>query len=227
MVANVNRSRFRGKCGKSRILRTASAERRVRCRPKGNQMAESTDKQVNPFIRLLIEAGPLGVFFIANARADIFVATGAFMVAILVSLGASLALERRIPVMPMVTAGVVMVFGGLTLVLQDDLFIKLKPTIVNSLFAAAIFVGLFMGRNFVQLVLGAAVRLTDEGWRILAVRWGVFFIVLAILNEIVWRSVSTDAWVSFKVFGILPLTLVFSLAQVPVLMRHAVEDDAG
>lgn len=187
-------------------------------------MADETKKEINPLIRLAIEIGPLAVFFIANTRADIFVATGAFMVAILVSLTASLILERRLPVMPLVTAGVVFVFGGLTLLLQDELFIKLKPTIVNSLFAIAIFVGLRMGRNFVKVVMGAAVKLTDKGWRILAMRWGVFFIVLAILNEIVWRSVSTDAWVSFKVFGILPLTLVFSFAQVPVLMRYAVED---
>ncbi len=187
-------------------------------------MADETKKEINPLIRLAIEIGPLAVFFIANTRADIFVATGAFMVAILVSLTASLILERRLPVMPLVTAGVVFVFGGLTLLLQDELFIKLKPTIVNSLFAIAIFVGLGMGRNFVKVVMGAAVKLTDQGWRILAMRWGVFFIVLAILNEIVWRSVSTDAWVSFKVFGILPLTLVFSFAQVPVLMRYAVED---
>ena len=187
-------------------------------------MADETKKEINPLIRLAIEIGPLAVFFIANTRADIFVATGAFMVAILVSLTASLILERRLPVMPLVTAGVVFVFGGLTLLLQDELFIKLKPTIVNSLFAIAIFVGLGMGRNFVKVVMGAAVKLTDQGWRILAMRWGLFFIVLAILNEIVWRSVSTDAWVSFKVFGILPLTLVFSFAQVPVLMRYAVED---
>ena len=187
-------------------------------------MADETKKEINPLIRLAIEIGPLAVFFIANTRADIFVATGAFMVAILVSLTASLILERRLPVMPLVTAGVVFVFGGLTLLLQDELFIKLKPTIVNSLFAIAIFVGLGMGRNFVKVVMGAALKLTDQGWRILAMRWGVFFIVLAILNEIVWRSVSTDAWVSFKVFGILPLTLVFSFAQVPVLMRYAVED---
>ena len=187
-------------------------------------MADETKKEINPLIRLAIEIGPLAVFFIANTRADIFVATGAFMVAILVSLTASLILERRLPVMPLVTAGVVFVFGGLTLLLQDELFIKLKPTIVNSLFAIAIFVGLGMGRNFVKVVMGAAVKLTDQGWRILAMRWGVLFIVLAILNEIVWRSVSTDAWVSFKVFGILPLTLVFSFAQVPVLMRYAVED---
>ena len=129
--------------------------------------------------------------------------------------------------MPLVTAGVVLVFGGLTLILQDELFIKIKPTIVNGLFAAAIFGGLALGRNFVQVVMGAVVNLDDKGWWILAVRWGAFFIVLAILNEIIWRSVSTDAWVSFKVFGILPLTLVFSLAQVPLLTRHAIEKEAG
>jgi intracellular septation protein len=187
-------------------------------------MAVKAEKQTNPLIRLVIEVGPLAVFFIANARADIFFATGAFMVAIIISLSVSLVLERRLPVMPLVTAGVVLVFGGLTLILQDEVFIKLKPTIVNTLFAMSIFVGLGLGRNFVQVVMGAAVKITDEGWKILAVRWGVFFIVLAVLNEIVWRSVSTDAWVNFKVFGVLPLTLIFSFAQVPVLMRYAIEE---
>ena len=189
-------------------------------------MAKDTDKQANPWVRLAIEAGPLAVFFIANARAGIFAATGAFMVAIAISLGLSLVLERRLPLMPMVTGVVVLVFGGLTLLLQDELFIKLKPTIVNGLFAAAIFGGLAMGRNFLQVVLGGAMRISDEGWRILAVRWAIFFIVLAILNEIVWRTFSTDAWVSFKVFGILPLTLVFSFFQVPLLTRHATPDEA-
>ncbi len=171
-------------------------------------------------VRLVIEAGPLAVFFIANARAGIYWGTGLFMVAITLSLIVSLVRERRIPAMPMVTAVVVLVFGSLTLYLHDDTFIKLKPTIVNSLFAAFIFVGLAIGRNFVRVVLGPAFQLTDEGWRVLAIRWGAFFVVLAIVNEVVWRNFSTDVWVDFKVFGIMPLTFAFSLAQVPLLTRH-------
>ncbi|MDA1133170.1 MAG: septation protein A [Proteobacteria bacterium] len=181
----------------------------------------------NPLVRLAIEIGPLVVFFVANARAGIFVATGALMVAILLSVAASYALERRLPAMPLVTAVVVLVFGGLTLYLQDELFIKLKPTIVNLLFAAAIFAGLLMRRNVLRVVLGTVMRLTDEGWRRLAVRWGGFFVVLAILNEIVWRNFSTDTWVTFKVFGIMPLTIAFSLAQVPLLTRFAPDEKDG
>lgn len=183
--------------------------------------------KTNPLVRLVIEAGPLVVFFVANAREGIFFATGALMVAIVLSVAASFTLERRLPVMPLVTAVVVMVFGGLTLYLQDELFIKIKPTIVNLLFAAAIFAGLMLRRNFIRLVLGPVMQLTDEGWRRLAVRWGGFFVALAILNEIVWRNFSTDTWVAFKVFGIMPLTIAFSLAQVPLLTRFAPEEDAG
>ena len=184
-------------------------------------------RQANPLVRLLIEAGPLLVFFVFNARGGIFAATGAFMLAIVVSLAASWLLERRLPVMPVVSAGVVLVFGGLTLYLQDELFIKLKPTIVNLLFAVVIFAGLAVGRNFLRIVLGTVIRLSDDGWRILAIRWGIFFVALAVINEAVWRNFSTDVWVSFKVFGMLPLTLVFSFAQVPLIARHAVEQDAG
>ena len=186
-----------------------------------------TQRTTNPLVRLLIEAGPLLVFFVFNARGDIFAATGAFMVAILASLAASWLLERRLPVMPVVSAGVVLVFGGLTLYLQDELFIKLKPTIVNLLFAAVIFAGLATGRNFLRIVLGAVIHLSDEGWRILAIRWAVFFVALAVLNEAVWRNFSTDTWVAFKVFGMLPITLAFSFAQVPLIARHAIEQDAA
>ena len=179
----------------------------------------------HPALRLVVELGPLLVFFFANARWGIFAGTAVFMAAIAVSFGVSFWMERRIPVMPLVTAVVVLVFGTLTLVLHDDLFIKLKPTIVNSLFAAILAFGLLTKRNFLQIVLGTVLSLDDRGWRTLTIRWAAFFVVLAILNEIVWRNFSTDAWVSFKVFGIMPLTLVFSLAQVPLLTRHQVDKE--
>ena len=174
----------------------------------------------NPLVKLAIEAGPLLVFFIANAKAGIFVATGAFMVAIVVALGASWLLERKLPMLPLVTAGFVLVFGGLTLALQDDLFIKLKPTIVNTLFAATLFGGLIAGKPLLKPLLGAALELTDEGWRKLTWRWAWFFVALALLNEAVWRSLSTDAWVAFKVFGIMPLTFLFLLSQLPLIRSH-------
>ena len=180
---------------------------------------------MNPYLRLLIEAGPLGAFFLANAKAGIMVGTAVFMAATVVALMASWHLERRVPVMPVVGAGFVLVFGGLTLWLNDDLFIKLKPTLVNLLFATVLFVGHFMRRNLLKHVLGSVLNLTDEGWRILALRWACFFVVLAVLNEAVWRTMSTDDWVNFKVFGIMPLTLLFSMLQTPFIMRHQVADD--
>ena len=176
-------------------------------------------------IRLVIEAGPLAVFFIANTRADIFAATGAFMVAVLISLAASWLMERRVPMMPLVTCFVVMIFGGLTLYLQDETFIKLKPTIIYALFALVLGGGLVAKRALLKPVLGLSVKLTDEGWNKLSLRVAVFFVCLAILNEIVWRSVSTDTWVSFKVFGFMPLTLVFFLAQVRLFSRYAPAED--
>lgn len=180
--------------------------------------------QPNPLVKLAIEVGPLAVFFIANSRGNIFIATGAFMVAIVVALVASWLIERRLPLLPLVTAAFVLVFGGLTLVLQDELFIKLKPTIVNGLFAAILFSGLFFGRPFLKPLLGAALELQDEGWRKLTHRWAWFFVALALANEVVWRTLSTDGWVNFKVFGIMPLTIAFSLAQLPLINRYRVAE---
>ena len=174
----------------------------------------------NPLVKLAIEAGPLLVFFIANARGGIFIATGAFMVAILVALLASWLLQRRLPTLPLVTAGFVLVFGGLTLALQDELFIKLKPTIVNGLFAAILFCGLVLDRPLLKPLFDSAFSLTEAGWRKLTWRWAWYFVLLAVLNELVWRSLSTDAWVNFKVFGIMPLTIAFSLAQLPLINRY-------
>jgi intracellular septation protein len=171
-------------------------------------------------LKLAVEVGPLIVFFIVNARAGIFWGTGIFMGATVASLVASRILFGRIPVMPLVTGVCVMVFGGLTLWLQDDHFIKIKPTIVNALFAGALFIGLLAGQSLLRIVFGEVFRLTDEGWRKLTLRWAFFFTFLAVLNEIVWRSFSTDTWVSFKVFAVMPLTMAFAVAQVGLLRQY-------
>jgi intracellular septation protein len=181
---------------------------------------------MNPLVKLAIEAGPLVVFFTANAQKGIIWATGAFMVAITVALAANWLLAKRIPTLPLVTAVFVLVFGGLTIYLNDATFIKLKPTIVNSLFAAILLGGMLAGKSFLKSVIGEMFALTDRGWRLLTYRWGFFFIALAVANEIVWRNFSDDFWVDFKVFGIMPLTLIFSVAQLPLMNRHAMPEDA-
>lgn len=179
---------------------------------------------LSPAVRLLIEIGPLAVFFIANWRFDIFVATGAFMVAITASLAASWMLARHIATMPLVTGVFVIVFGALTLYLNDELFIKVKPTLVNGLFAAILFSGLFFGKSLLKVVFDGTFRLTQEGWRKLTWRWAFFFVFLAVLNEIIWRNFSTDFWVSFKVFGNMPITMVFAVAQVGLLQKYALPE---
>ena len=179
---------------------------------------------MSPAVRLAIEIGPLAVFFLANAWYGIFAATGAFMVAIAVSLAASWLIARHIATMPLVTGVFVLVFGALTLVLNDELFIKVKPTLVNGLFAAILFGGLWARRSLLKIVFDGTFRLTDEGWRLLTWRWAVFFVFLAVLNEAVWRNFSTDFWVSFKLFGNVPITMIFAVAQVGLLQRHALPE---
>lgn len=181
--------------------------------------------EVNPLLKLALELGPLAVFFFANSRYGIFTATTVFMVAITISLIASWVLTRRLAIMPMITGVVVLVFGGLTIYLHDDLFIKLKPTIVNTLFGTILLGGLYFGKSLLGYVFESVFKLTDEGWRKLTFRWGIFFFVLAVINEIVWRNFSTDFWVSFKVFGFMPITLAFTLFQMPLITKHSLVDD--
>ncbi len=177
------------------------------------------------FLKPVIEIGPLVLFFLVNAKAGIFVATQVFMVTIVISLSLSYYLDRRIAIMPLVTGVVVLVFGGLTIYLENDLFIKLKPTIVNSLFAIILLGGLAFGKSFLSTLFNEVFQLQPEGWRILTFRWGLFFIALAVINEIVWRNFSTDFWVSFKLFGMMPLTMVFALSQFRVLSKYLITPD--
>lgn len=192
-------------------------------------MDETGRSRLHPAAKLALELGPLVLFFFANAYGDrfgipserrIFVATGLFVAATAAALAVHYALVRRLAIMPLVSGIVVLVFGGLTIALDDDVFIKLKPTVVNALFGSALLAGLWFRKPLMAIVLDSMLDLTEEGWRKLTVRWAIFFFVLAALNEIVWRTQTTDTWVSFKVLGIMPLTLVFALAQTPLIMRH-------
>lgn len=173
-----------------------------------------------PQMKLLIEFGPLAAFGITYFIAGIFWATGAVMVTSVVALAASWTLFGRLLPAPLMTAVLVVVFGGLTFWLNDPRFIKIKPTIINLLFAGVLLFGLMTGRPLLKLLLGEAFNLTEEGWRRLSVRWALFFLTLAALNELVWRSFSETVWVNFKVFGILGLSLVFAMAQIGLIRRH-------
>jgi intracellular septation protein len=194
---------------------------------------------INPIAKLALELGPLIVFFFANARGPwlvakipalgllggpIFVATALFMAATAVALIASWLMTRSLPIMPLVSGIVVFVFGALTLYLHDAVFIKMKPTIINALFGVILLGGLFFGKALLGYIFNSAFRLTPEGWRKLTLRWGLFFLFLAVLNEVVWRNVSTDTWVAFKVWGTMPITVLFTLSQMPLVMKHSVEE---
>lgn len=203
---------------------------------------EPTDPKkpaMNPLLKLALELGPLMVFFFANSRGEwlvetwpalnalggpLFLATALFMLATAASLLVSWLMVRRLPIMPMVSGVVVFVFGALTLWLQDEVFIKMKPTIVNGLFGAVLLGGLFFGKSLLGYVFDEAFKLDAEGWRKLTLRWGLFFFFLAIVNEVVWRGFSTDTWVWFKVWGIMPITVLFTMTQMPLIMRHSLDD---
>lgn len=176
---------------------------------------------MNPQLRkLILDLGPLLIFFAAFKYLGIFPATAAFMVAVLVALAIGYVLEKKLSPMPIFTAVLVVIFGGLTLYLQNDLFIKMKPSVLYAFFGALLLGGLRFNRLFIKYVFGQAFELTEAGWIKLTVRWGIFFLALAALNEAVWRTTSTETWVAFKVWGIIPLLFLFALAQTPLVMKH-------
>lgn len=179
-------------------------------------------KRLHPGLKFALELGPLILFFIVNHQYGIFAATGVLMAGVVVTLAVSWIKLRHLPTMPLVTAGMVLAFGSLTFFLQDETFIKIKVTVLYSLFGSALIGALRFDKLLLPIVFDSAIHIDDAGWRKLTWRWGLFFFFLAGLNEVVWRMASTDAWVNFKVFGILPLTLVFALSQTPLLLRHEI-----
>lgn len=201
-----------------------------------NQTGKPAEEQINPTLKLVLEIGPIILFILSYNFGDrlieafnlgepfsrpIFLATAVIMVATLISIAVSWSVTRTLPAMPIVTAVVVSIFGGLTLYLQDDTFIKLKPTIINTLFGVTLIAGMLMGRSFLKVVMGPAFELDQEGWNKLTWRWGFFFLFLAVVNEVVWRNFSEAFWVGFKFWGMTGLTMAFVACQLPMMMKHS------
>jgi len=181
-------------------------------------------RTLNPAIKLILDFAPLAVFFIAYKLFGVMVATASLLAATALCLGVIYAIERTLALAPLITGGVVAVFGTLTLVLQDEQFIKLKPTLINLLFATILLTGVYgFKRGLLHHILGLAVQLSEEGWLVLSRRWGFFFLFLAALNEAVWRNFPTDFWVNFKVFGMFSLTMVFAISQIKLMERYKKE----
>ncbi|WP_212111745.1 septation protein A [Bartonella queenslandensis] len=191
---------------------------------------------LSPTLKFLLEMGPLVAFFFANYKGEwliknieffqnfnkpIFPATAIFMVAIIISLSFSWILARQVPIMPLISGIFVLVFGFLTLWLHNETFIKMKPTIINSLFAFILFGGMFFKKPLLRYALDSTLKLDDLGWQKLTYRWAFFFVFLALLNEIIWRNFSDNFWTSFKVFGVMPITVLFMLTQMPIIIKHS------
>ncbi len=180
-----------------------------------------------PWLKPTVDYGPLLVFLTVYFATDLLVATAALIAVTALALVLALSIERRVPWMPLVTAAVVGVFGGLTLWSGDETFIKMKPTIAQLLFAAVLLGSLALGRPVLKPLMGAAWPMDDLGWRRLSLRFAIFFLVMAVLNEAVWRTQSTDVWVLFKVFGLFGMTMLFLLAQIPLMSRHRIPEAAA
>ena len=187
---------------------------------------DAPKKKLHPALKFVLELGPVIIFFVVNSKYDIFAATIVLMVSVVATLGISWAITRHLPAMPLVTAALVLVFGTLTVILHDENFIKLKVTILYTLLGGALIGALYFGKLLLPIVFDMAIHMDDAGWRKLTWRWGLFFFLLAGLNEIFRRVLTTDQWMYFKTFGILPLTVVFAIAQTPLILRHEIPADS-
>ena len=174
--------------------------------------------------KIFVDIGPLAVFFIFYTRGNLQSAILPFMIATVIAVLFSYIVDKKIPIMPTVGAGIILVFGGMTIYFDNDVFFKMKPTIINLLFAVILYAGQLLNKPILRYLLGSALKLEDLGWQILSKRWIGFFIALAILNEIIWRTQSTDMWMNFKVFGILPITFIFTMTQFPLIKKYHIED---
>lgn len=174
--------------------------------------------------KILIDIGPLAIFFIFYTRGDLKSAILPFMLATVIAVLFSYIIEKKIPIMPTVGAFIILVFGGLTIYFDNDVFFKMKPTIINIVFACILYFGEMLKKPPLKYLLGGSLKLQNEGWSILTKRWVAFFIALAVLNEIVWRTQTTDLWVNFKVFGILPITFAFTATQFSLIRKYQIED---
>lgn len=190
-------------------------------------------KKLNPALKFVLEMGPLLLFFVANslfarsglsADESMINSTLVLMCAVTIAFATMYAMTRRVSVMPLVTLVMVLVFGGLTLYLHDPIFIKIKVTIIYVLFGSALLGALAFGKLLLPIAFDAMLHLDRPGWIKLTIRWGIFFFALAVLNEIVWRNFP-DYWVGFKTFGTIPLTLIFTLAQMPLILKHEIKPE--
>ena len=179
---------------------------------------------MNSILKILVDIGPLAVFFIFYTRGDLLSAILPFMIATVIAVLFSYIVVKKIPIMPTVGAAIILVFGGLTIYFDNEVFFKMKPTIINILFGTILYGGMLIDKPLLKYLLGNALKLQKEGWIILTKRWIGFFIALALLNEIIWRTQSTDLWVNFKVFGILPITFIFTMTQFSLIKKYQIED---
>ncbi len=187
--------------------------------------SEETARPAPKWLNPACEYGPLGVFFVAYLLSDLFVATAAVMIATVVALAISYAMVRKLPKLPLVTAPILLVMGGLTLYLEDATFIKIRPTIVNSLLGLVLLASYVLKKQPLKFMMGQALDLTDNGWRVLTLRFGFFFFFLAAMNELVWRTQSEDFWVTYKVFGTMGMTFAFVMTQTPFINRNMRKND--